>query len=108
MIRLLKDEECLNYLSDLLFKHLTTTFFFADLIIFRTNINTSFYLAVPIFFAVSAFNNRTRFRIMQENEIGICTSEGGTVWASWAMFFPIYLPLLFAVYLTALNELRLF
>jgi hypothetical protein len=78
------------------------------MIIFRPNIKFSLYLAVPIFFAVSAFNNRTRIRIMLENDIGICPSEGGDVWANWAMFFPIYVPLFFAVYLTALNELRLF
>jgi len=51
MIKLLEHEKCMNYLSNLFFKNLAPLFFFADLIIFRTNIIISFLIAVPIFFA---------------------------------------------------------
>jgi hypothetical protein len=108
MINLLKDEKCLNYLSDLFFKHLTTTFFFADLIILRTNIRVTFLIAFPIFIGISAFNNVTRLKFMQENGLGICQTANTSFLTYGAMFIPTYLPLLCAVYLTALNELRLF
>jgi hypothetical protein len=106
--RLLKDDQCISYLSHLLIKQLNVAFFFADLIIFRTNIQTSLYIAVPVFFGISSLNNRTRLKIMQENEMTICPTDNATIWVSQVVFLPIYLPLFCAVYLTALNELRLF
>lgn len=45
---------------------------------------------------------------MQENDMMICPTENEKIWLSQIASFPIYLPLFCAVYLTGLNELRLF
>lgn len=106
--RMLKDHECVSFLSDILLDHLNPTLFIADLIAFRTCVYSSFYVSIPLCYALSTVNKRTRFHIMQEFKLSICLNTKATTFASFALFFTMFIPLLVAIYLVAVNELWLF